>query len=307
MMFKNSIKLLCSNFDKVWKLLVYHVLTIGLCFGLLCVFRGTYSSALNYAWTETNLGNYFQVGTLYGDSFFSALTAIVNFVIIFFGKIFANAWHGLYFCFIVFYALPFLVNIGKYVISEMMYGYMSAGQKQSFTGCLLKTLPSSMAYASLKTLLALPFNILVLAGIWGITRIEGSFMVYLMPFLLVIVAGLLMGVRELFVGGWAPAKITYAHNIARSYGIGLRASLRRSDTIYSSAFVIYLLIFVLTLVFGAYSLIVILPIVFPLLNIFDMVAFFSSQGMRFYVDNETIVSPKKLEEVDKIEDAKYIL
>lgn len=38
-----------------------------------------------------------------------------------------------------------------------------------------------------------------------------------------------------------------------------------------------------------------------------MVAFFSSQGMRFYVDGDTILSPKKLEEVDKIEDAKYLL
>ena len=38
-----------------------------------------------------------------------------------------------------------------------------------------------------------------------------------------------------------------------------------------------------------------------------MVAFFSSQGMRFYEDADTIISPKKLEEIDKIEDAKYLL
>lgn len=307
MMFKNSIKLLCSNFDKVWKLLVYHVLMIGICFGLLCVFGKAYSSSLNYAWGEAKLGSYLQAGTLYGDSFFCALTSIVNFVIIFFGKIFTNVWQGLYFCLIVFYVLPFFVNIGKYVISEMMYGYMSAGQKQSFTGCLLKTLPKSMAYSSLKTLLALPFNALVVLGTWGLTRIEGSFMVYLMPFLVVIEASLLMGIRQIFVGGWAPAKITYDHNIVSSYGIGLRAIFRKCDRIFSSIFVTYLLIFVLTLVLGAYSLIVLLPLVFPFIDIFEMVAFFSSQGMRFYVDNETIVSPKRLEEVDKIEDAKYIL
>lgn len=307
MMFKNSIKLLCSNFNKVWKLLVYHILTIGICFGLLCVFGKAYSSSLTYAWGEANLDSYVQAGTLYGNSFFSALTSILNFVTIFFATIFTNVGQGLYFCFVVFYILPFLFNIGKYVLLEMMYGYMSAGQKQSFTGCLLKTLPKSMAYASLKTLLALPFNALVVLGTWGLTRIESTFMVYLMPFLVVIIASLLMGVRQIFVGGWAPAKITYAHNIASSYGIGLRASFRRCATIFSSIFVIYLLTFVLTLVFGAYSLIVLLPLILPLVDIFEMVAFFSSQGMRFYVDSETIVSPKKLEEVDKIEDAKYIL
>lgn len=307
MMFKNSIKLLCSNFDKVWKLLVYHILVIGLCFGLLCAFGSAYSSSLNYAWTQAEVGKYLQTGTLYGESFFGALTSIVNFIMIFFLKIFTNPWQGIYLCLIVFYLLPFFINIGKYVLCEMMYGYMSAGQKQSFTGCLLKNLPKSMAYSSLKTLLALPFNALILLGTWGLTRIQGSFMLYLMPFLVVIVGALLMGIKQLFVGGWAAAKITYAHGIVRSYGIGLRASLRRSDRIYSSAFVIYLLTLVLTLVFGAYSLIVLLPIIFPLLDIFEMVAFFSSQGMRFYVDGETIVSPQKLEEVDKIEDAKYIL
>ena len=307
MMFKNSIKLLCSNFDKVWKLLVFHILTIGLCFGLLCVFAGPYASELTYAWGEADLGRYLQTGTLYGESFFGALTSIANFVVIFFGRIFMNVGQGLYFCFIVFYVLPFFINVGKYVVSEMMYGYMTAGQKQSFTGCLLKTLPSSMAYSSIKVLLSVPFNALVVAGMWGLTRIESSFMVYLMPFLVIIVASLLLGIKQLFVGGFAPAKITYAHGITRSYGIGLRASLRKSSTIYSSAFVIYLLVLVLTLVFGAYSLIIILPIVFPLLDIFEMVAFFSSQGMRFYVDNETIVTPQKLEEIDKIEDAKYLL
>lgn len=307
MMFKNSIKLLCSNFDKVWKLLVFQILTMGLCFGLLCVFKDQYSSALNFAWNEANLKDYLQTGTLYGSSFSGALTSIMNFVIIFFGRIFSNIWQGLYFCLIAFYLLPLLMNMGKYVVSEMLYGYMSAGQKQSFTGCLLKTLPSSLAYSSLKVLLSLPFNALIVAGIWGLTRIEGSFMVYLMPFLLVIITSILLGVKQIFVGGWAPAKITYAHNIARSYGIGLKASFRRCDTIFSSAFVIYLLALVLSLVFGAYSLIVIVPVAIPLIYILDMVAFFSSQGMRFYVDSDSIVSPKKLEEVDKIEDAKYIL
>ena len=74
-----------------------------------------------------------------------------------------------------------------------------------------------------------------------------------------------------------------------------------------STFIFYLLAIVISIVLGAYSLIIILPIMSPFIYIFEMVMFFSSQGMRFYVDTDTIISPKRLEEVDKIDDAKYLL
>ena len=87
----------------------------------------------------------------------------------------------------------------------------------------------------------------------------------------------------------------------------MRAVFRRGARIFSTAFIIYLLALVLSMVLGLYALIIILPIISPLVHIFEITAFFSSQGMRFYVDNDTILSPKRLEEVDKIEDAKYII
>ena len=87
----------------------------------------------------------------------------------------------------------------------------------------------------------------------------------------------------------------------------LQAVLRKWQSIYSTSFVLYILAIVLSMVMGIYSLIIILPIFSPLLHIFEMTAFFQSQGMRFYVDSQSIISPKKLEENDKIDDIKYLL
>ena len=124
-----------------------------------------------------------------------------------------------------------------------------------------------------------------------------------MPFAFVILTALLMSIKELFNAGWAPAKVVYDHNILSSYTIGMRAVLRRGARVFSTAIIVYLLAVVL----GLYSIIIILPILPAFIHIFEMVCFFSSQGMRFYVDNDTILSPKRLEEVDKLEDAKYII
>ena len=83
--------------------------------------------------------------------------------------------------------------------------------------------------------------------------------------------------------------------------------LRRGLRVFSTAFVIYILTLLLAMAIGLYSLVIILPILFPFIYIFDMVMFFSSQGMRFYVDSDTILTPKRLEEVDTIDNTKFLL
>ncbi|MBQ8909358.1 MAG: hypothetical protein IJY90_03635 [Clostridia bacterium] len=308
MTFKNSIKLLCANFDHVWKLLVYHILSIALCVGFLAIFGGHYIDCFNLASAEVDLPSVFQEGTLYGASFATALTTIVNFVIAFFVILFAtNVGKGVFFCIVVFIVLPFLLNVGKIVISELAYGYMTACQKQSFTGTLLKTLKVSLPYSIIKPLYAIPFNVITLACIYGLTRVNFTGLDALFPFVFVLAIALVCAFKEIFNAGWAPAQVVYNCNIFKSYRIGIRAVFRKGLSIFSTAFVIYLLTIVLSLVLGMYALIIIVPVTSPLIHIFEMTAFFQSQGMRFYVDSQTVFSPKRLEENDRIEDIKYLL
>lgn len=309
MMFKNSFRLLCANFAEVWKLLVYHILSIGFCVGLLAIFHTEFIGYFNMAYAQSGLVDVFGSGTLFDSGNLAlALTRVADFGLLYLKIMFTSApWLGVYFLLIFFYVLPLLMNIGKIVTCELMYGYMSACQKQSFTGTFLKTLKTSLAYASIKVLYALPFNTLTILSMWGLTRVSSGAFNYIMPFAFVIVPAVFMAFKEVFNAGWAPAKVVYNHNIGKSYSIGMRAVLRRGDKVFSTAFIIYLLAIVISVVLGLYSIIIILPIISPLVHIFEMVCFFSNQGMRYYVDNDTILSPKKLEEVDKIEDAKYIL
>lgn len=308
MMFRNSLKLLCANFDKVWKLLVYQILCLAIYFGFLCIFYNTFFDIASLALEKSNLLAVTDTGMILGAKIAEALTSCVDFVLIFFNELFTQSIGvGIYFCILTFYILPLLLNIGKVVVCEMLYGYMSSCQKQSFTGTFLKTLRVSLSYASLKVLYAIPFNFLILLSMFALTRIDNGTFDYIMPFAFVLLPSLLMAFKETFVAGWAPAKVVYNQNISKSYHIGMRAVLRRGARVFSTSFIIFLLSIVLSLVLGVYSIIIILPIISPLVHIFEMVMFFSSQGMRFYVDNDTILSPKKLEENDKIEDAKYII
>lgn len=306
MMFKNSFRLLSPNFDKVWKLLVYKIITWGMVIALLAPFYTTLWGHLEPVW-ET-FRTYFANGTFYGVSIAQALLAVCQAVLEYVKVLWVSyPFMAVYFFFVLFFVAPFLANIGKYVVCEMMYGYMASSSKHGFCITLLRTLKRSVPYAAVKALYCLPFDALILTSIFGLTSINHEVYAYIMPFLVVLAPSILFAFREVFTCGWAPAMIVFDQNVFRAFPKGMMASLRRGMRVFSTAFIIYLLAFVLTMVLGLYALIIILPIVFPLIDIFEMVMFFSSQGMRFYVDSDTILTPKKLEEVDKIQDAKYLL
>ncbi len=307
-MFKNSFRLLCANFDKVWKLLVYQILSWAIVLALLAPFYNAISTSLVEAWNMYNLGDLFNSGTFYGvnvaNALFSLCNATLKFVTILFTS---SVGIGIYMLIVLFAVRPILANVGNFVVCEMVYGYMATGAKRGFTGTLLRTLNRSLPYACMRTLYSLPFSALILLSLFGLTAISNPAYGYAMPLLIVVIPSLLFAFKETFVAGWAPAMVVFDYNVFKAYPKGMKASFRRGLRVFSTAFIIYLLAFVLSMVLGFYSLIIILPVIFPLFDIFEMVMFFSSQGMRFYVDNDTILTPKKLEEVDKIDDAKFLL
>lgn len=308
MMFKNSIKLLCTNFDKVWKLLVYQILSWGVIAGLIAIFYKTLAPCVTEAWNLYDLDSLFATGTFYGLRISSALGAVCKAILKFFELLFAsNAGVGIYLMLILFVVRPIFAGVGKYVVCEMMYNFMATSSKQGFTSTLLRTLNKSLPFALMRMLYILPFDVIIISSVFGLTIITHPIYAYAMPIMVVIIPSLLLALKETLIAGWAPAMVVYGCNVFKAYPKGMKAIFRRGLRVYSTSLVLYLLALVLTMVIGLYSLIIILPVLYPLFVILECVAFFSSQGMRFYCDLDTIVSPKKLEEVDKIQDAKYLL
>ena len=93
----------------------------------------------------------------------------------------------------------------------------------------------------------------------------------------------------------------------KSFKKGFKAISRRYFRVLSSIFVIIFFVGVVAIMFTTISLIALIPLASVAILMLEMVVFFDSQGMRYYVDLETIVSPKKLEECDKFNKVKNII
>ena len=59
--------------------------------------------------------------------------------------------------------------------------------------------------------------------------------------------------------------------------------------------------------FGIFSLIAVVPMFAIVTVMSEIVLFFGNHGMKYYIDSETIISPKKHEELDKINQIKFLI
>ena len=190
----------------------------------------------------------------------------------------------------------------------MLYGYMASKNKIGFFSAFFKTLNKSVLYSLCKTLYSLLFFALTTYLVFLLGMVENTyFQTYFLALCEIIILAVLFTLNKVTTACWAPASIVFGSSVAAAYIRGVKVVFRRFWKTLPVALIIFLLFFLLTFIAGVYSLVITVPLVAVLLCMFDMTTFFTSQGMRFYVNKTTILTPKKLEEVDNINKAKYIL
>jgi hypothetical protein len=225
------------------------------------------------------------------------------------GEIFkANAGIAAYGIIVIFVIVPFVVNIGKYTFNFMLYSYMTSKNEIGFFSALVKTLNKSTLYALCKLAYNIIFVAVVLAATLGLGIIENEvFITHLLPLVEILALVILFATSQILVLGWVPALIVFDCDVLTAFRKGLKAVRRHFWKIFITNCVYFLVLWAIYFVFGAYTLVVLLPVMTILLAVYDMIAFFSSQGMRFYVDETQIMTPKKLEEVDNINKTAFLL
>ncbi len=307
MTFLNSLKLFGSNWVKVLKFFLYYFVIWGLCIAMFLPAFFEFKDLLSTIFqTTSSLGAMNGVfGGPVGEGLSFLLTSATNFVVSAFTQ---NLGMAIYALVVVLIILPFLINVGKYAFNEMMYSYMTSKNKLGFFSALVKTLKRSLIFALCKTFYNIMFVAVTLFSLYGLSIITDSiFVAYFLPLIAFVVLVLLYTLNQLTVLGWASAMIVFDCNVFSAYRKGFKAVKRHFWSTFATTMLYFALFWAIMLVFGMFSFVILLPIMTALLCIFDMVVFFTSQGMRFYVNDNKILTPKKLEEVDNIHQTACIL
>ncbi len=314
MIFRNSIRLLLTNFSTVWKVLVYYLicfaLTIGVCYLLAEPIVQKLTQANIFQDTLDLINNFFSsnpttMAYTASELMNKAWTIIITNIQFKFNFIFLIVW--------LIFVFPYLLNLCQLAMGDILYGYMTSQVRYSFSGRMIINLGRSAVFSLVRFVVMLVFNLasiglLVLSVSLAITGVFGNILLALC--VLTLLLGFVAFKQTLF-SCWMPALSVLGVNPFKALNRNFKAVFRNFFSIYSNIFLLCILTVVINLfccVFTAsISLIITLPLTAFSFAVFQMVSYFTSQGMRFYVYPDLFVSPKHFEEQDKLRKIKNLL
>ncbi len=316
MTYKNSFKLLLSNFSLIYKVLIFLLINLVIIFGISYVLVLPVINLLSNANWFANIENVYI--SFINQPDFNVLTTNLNTILTDFISVISNnlsviGVNIIFFALTLFVLGSFLNGFYNLIISNVLYYYMSNNLRFGFMSSFIETFTKNIKYNLISLTTKLPVTLIIYTLLFLIFRL---FTVYggsllLMFFVLILVYIVLKALKVTLFSSWAPSMLVFNKGVVKDIFKGISITNRRFWKVYSNAFYIVLTLFIVN-VFSAivtfgFSLFFTVPISVVVLSCFNMVAFYSNYGMRYYVDEFNVIVPKKMADTDKASSIKHII
>ena len=312
MMFKNTIKLTFANFINTWKIMLYKIIVffcvLGLTFTICWPIIDSLIIEDFFVLAQSQYDALFFNGNIV--ALFNTTASLIKQMM---DIIVAHNQVWLLIVSIVTSTVLYYFTTGleDLSVTNIISGYMSNSTKYGFLNTFVANLRKSSCLQLARTITVLPINILLIVSAYyifvGLTSVSGI-LATMVTMLFVIVTFSLKG--TLF-SGWVPAIQVKNLKTWQGLRMGVKAMSRRFYRTLSTNIVLITCIIVLNLFALLFTcgigLFITLPLSTLVMLIFNTTMYYGSNGIRYYVDSQTIISPKKLELQDTIKKVKNII
>lgn len=314
MMLRNAFRVFGANFSLVWKNLSYKLLTILIFSSIIVAFsvklieileNAGFFNAFSDFW-----GNMASLSTL---DFSNGIVSIIN---DFFDIMIANfsvLSLNIIGIVLAFFLMLVFVNMAELPMTEVIKWHMSSLSKFSFCGAFLSNFWRATKQALVLLVIKLPF--------WAIIIVTGFFVLKLMalsslwailsPMLFVLIIAIVFSIKNTLFACFTPYLCLHDCRIFTALKKGVQIVSRRFYRTLSNNIMFVLLAFVLNFVCAQYTfgvaLLLTLPATVVFHNVFNMVVYYESQGMRYYIDPMTIMRTKDFSEQDSAKKARNVI
>lgn len=316
MVFKNSIKILFSNFNLVWKMLLYLL--------VWCVFFGivVYLFARPIVEMIDTAGFFNRFVDVYTDfltslnltSLFDSIAQLFDEVFIFIVNNISELW--VYFGaigLIILFVAPIVCNLICMPTCISLHLYMGSMARQGLSVSLRENFARNLRFQFAYYFVTLPINAI------GIALLMLSFELFNMSWVVSLLAvfGIIIGFilfsafKQTLFSAWIPTAVVMNFDVWKSFRVATKLSFKKFGKVFGNAIGIVLSLLCLNVFLGIFSfmsgLLISIPVTIVLLNVFGMLVVYEGQGMRYYVDIYNVVTPKKKEDSDKLKDMFFIV
>jgi len=316
MIITDTIKLFFNNSGLIWKILLYQLV----CSILVCGVAVACCYPLIVGLVDS--GVFDQIANIISDSFFNfqineILSNLGSIMSQFLGIITSNSAQFVPLLILLFIVLgiggSFIFGLMQIPVMECIYGFMGSFSKLGFGGCFIKDFGRSVRFSLARLAIVLPFDILILAVFLLSLRLFsfGVVLSMLAPFIIVFVLTALISIRISLFSTWASSIVVKNSKIFTGLKDSFKAVSKTYKQMFGTSVAITLIIIVLNvsaIMFTAsVGLFLTIPSSVLLCYVFAQVAFFYANGLRFYLDKQTIVTPRKIEDFESLKTLKNIV
>ena len=316
MMFLDTQKLTFNNTNLLWKVLLYYLIcivlvcgiTVAVCYPLIANLSNLGFFADLHNTVQSSLFNFRidQTLLIIGDIFVDFANIVASDVALYLPYTIAAIA-------IVMILGEFLLGLADIPVKECLYGYMGSWSRLGFTGCYIKDLKKSVKYSLARWLIVFPFDALLIAGLIGIVYFFHTYATWaaLMPFALVFVLMIFIAIRTMLFNGWSCAIIVKGKRIFEGLRGGIHSYNKAFGKVFGLSMTNTLLIIAINILAvmltASVGLFITIPFSVLYLYTFSMTAYFYTNGLRFYIDKNKIVSPRKIEDFESMNVLKDII
>ncbi len=307
MEFKHSFHVFVDNFSTIYKLLVYRLIVLAITIGLSCAVLVPAIDCISDAPQYTQLQSSFSalwtnIINLNAGELQTSLQAVKDASSGFKNLLSDKSWlvATVIVCMCVVYVIDrFLVGVGNYVTGALVHDKMVMYTKSSFTFTLFKNIKQATLYAIIYAPLAFVYDAICLVIMWAVISVglKGPSFTLIKIFLVAVLFLVFSAVKFAFTTDWLPALIDAKMKQRKAICYTFSRKGKKTLEVLSNSLVLKLTVFALNVAAGLFTfgagLLLTLPASCLILTAYCFVNYFDRNKQKYFVDEYTVIGPKK--------------
>jgi len=316
MILDNSFRVFANKSSLIWRVLLYELI----CLILLCgIAVACCYSLFTFLSTNGFLGEVgdFITANLFNFRIDQILQGIGVLSNDFLAIIVANTAQLLplvILLFLIFGVLGSLVlGLVEIPLTECIYGYMGSCSRLNFMGYFISNFGRSVKFRLCKLITTVPLDLAILVAFFALLQLFtlGGVLNILAPFIIVFALILLISLRQSLFAEWNACIVVNNTGIWKGLRDNFKNIRKNYKTILGTVIISVILAFAINYGLSALTcgvgLFISIPATIVFFNVMYNVIYFHLNGLRYYIDKDRIITPKKVEDQERMADMRNLI
>ena len=294
MIYKNSMKLLTSNFGFVWKQLAYTIVRVAIIIGLTLLAAYPIVGLLranDFFVTISNFGKDIYTDTL---GAFGSLQLVITQFFNIIGSNFGKIWYAvLLLFFIVLVINSFLKSIGKYTLTSIAHSQFTSQTAKGYCHTLVAEFKKASIYALCMLAVNLPFCLIKIIFIAFYCSVINNWILATLGITLLVILFTITYSLQLATCHNCAVSIIETGRLPFKSILNAFSSFKEFGKVFSNAIIVVLTIMVVNLAIGLFTigagLLITVPASMCFAAIFQLISYYNLAKQRYYLSSNIIV------------------